>query len=551
MHLAIRSFRFTLALALILIALPTLAATPVADVDLGFNNVTWTPQNEFAGLRLTVSGPDGNTWQNSFDANEAPRLDLSALGSAVDGLYTWELRATPIVDQNKMTATSRTSEAGTRVRSNDLPSRDSLVQSGSFRVLNGTIVQPVAEQDAPGLVVDTPGVDSATAGLERATAADNVINDDQIVDGSLCVGMDCVNGENFGFDTLRLKENNLRMHFNDTSNSASFPTRDWRLVANGSGNGDADYFAIEDSGTGRNVFYVESDAPSHALHVDSAGGGRIGIKTSTPAVDIHVVEGNTPTLRLAQDGSDGFTPQTWDIAGNEANFFLRDVTNSSALPFRVFPGTGNDNLVLRNGRVGIGTNNPQASLHVSGTSSTMLVGGSDGSTNLTVQESSGTVMTRSILTLENNGGTGFSLTNTNSGQTWRMDTGVGRFNFTLVGTGTQAWIDASGNMMINGTITTSGSCNMGCDRVFLPEYDLPTIEDHADEMFANSYLPAVGPTPDEGTRFNLSEKTTGMLNELEKAHIYIAQLNDRLKDKEATVDELTARLEALEAALQN
>ena len=39
--------------------------------------------------------------------------------------------------------------------------------------------------------------------------ADQVINDDLIVVGSECVGFDCASGEVFGFDTLRLKENNL------------------------------------------------------------------------------------------------------------------------------------------------------------------------------------------------------------------------------------------------------------------------------------------------------------------------------------------------------
>ena len=48
--------------------------------------------------------------------------------------------------------------------------------------------------------------------------------DDVIIGFSLCVGNDCVNGESFGFDTMRLKENNLRIHFDDTSTSASFPS---------------------------------------------------------------------------------------------------------------------------------------------------------------------------------------------------------------------------------------------------------------------------------------------------------------------------------------
>ena len=67
--------------------------------------------------------------------------------------------------------------------------------------------------------------------------ADQVINDDLIVTFSECIGNDCVNGESFGFDTLRLKENNLRIKFQDTSNSASFPTNDWQLTANDSSNG--------------------------------------------------------------------------------------------------------------------------------------------------------------------------------------------------------------------------------------------------------------------------------------------------------------------------
>jgi len=74
-------------------------------------------------------------------------------------------------------------------------------------------------------------------GLTRPAAADHVIMDDCIIDGSMCVGNDCVNGEAFGFDTIRLKENNLRIKFQDTSVAAGFPTQDWQLTANASGNG--------------------------------------------------------------------------------------------------------------------------------------------------------------------------------------------------------------------------------------------------------------------------------------------------------------------------
>jgi len=45
-------------------------------------------------------------------------------------------------------------------------------------------------------------VSGAMAG---AASADQVIADDVIIQGSTCVGFDCVNNENFGVDTIRLK----------------------------------------------------------------------------------------------------------------------------------------------------------------------------------------------------------------------------------------------------------------------------------------------------------------------------------------------------------
>ena len=138
--------------------------------------------------------------------------------------------------------------------------------------------------------------------------ADQVVLDDQIVTGSQCVGQDCNNGEAFSFDTLRLKENNLRIHFQDTSNSSSFPTNDWRIIINDSANGGANYFAIEDSSAGKVPFRVEAGAPEHSLYVDDSG--KVGFGTAAPVVDLHTVNGNTPTLRLEQNGTSGFTSQT-------------------------------------------------------------------------------------------------------------------------------------------------------------------------------------------------------------------------------------------------
>ncbi|NND75352.1 MAG: hypothetical protein HKN44_10135, partial [Ilumatobacter sp.] len=203
----------------------------------------------------------------------------------------------------------------------------------------------------------TTGAIAATIGLLAApltVSADQVILDDLIVDGSICAGFDCVNGESFGFDTLRLKENNLRIKAQDTSSSASFPTQDWQITFNETSNGGANKFSIDaiapSSGT---PFTIEASNQNHALYVDD--GGRIGLGTSTPVVQLHVKDGNTPTLRLEQDGTSGFTPQTWDVAGNEANFFIRDATNGSTLPFRLFPTAPSNSLTIQgDGDIGVG-----------------------------------------------------------------------------------------------------------------------------------------------------------------------------------------------------
>ena len=80
-------------------------------------------------------------------------------------------------------------------------------------------------------------------------------------------------------------------------------------------------------------------------------------------------------------------------------------------------------------------------------------------------------------------------------------------------------------------------------------YQLESIEEHAAYMWENHHLWGVGPTP-EGEPMNLSKKTTGILHELEKAHIYIEQLNDGLKSKSAEVVELRDRLQRVEALLE-
>lgn len=378
---------------------------------------------------------------------------------------------------------------------------------------------------------------AALMGLTSQASADIQHLDDVIITFSLCVGNDCVNGENFGFDTMRLKENNLRIHFDDTSNSASFPSNDWRIVVNDTSNGGGSYFAIEDSTAGRIPFRVEAGSPVNSLYVDSSGD--VGFGTATPVVNLHVRDGNTPTLRLEQDGSSGFTAQTWDLAGNESNFFIRDATHGSTLPFRVEPGAPSNMVYLDStGRVGMGTTAPLAPLDVFGTSSTV---------------GSGT-LNETTLRLNNHDNRAIiAMGQGSDGETWRIftNTANSRIRMNRTGSSVQPFtLESNGDMVIAGSITTGSgnTCAGGCDAVFGEDYDLPSIQDHADFMRSNRYLMHVGPTAESGS-FNLSEKVGGMLSELEYAHLYIAELHENQTRSENELTELRARLEALEASV--
>ncbi len=202
---------------------------------------------------------------------------------------------------------------------------------------------------------------------------------DSTIQGGLCVGFDCSANEPMGFATIKIEENNLRIAAADSSTVSGFPTTDWQIEFNSSSSGGGNYFMVRDCGSGgaagsvdstcggTPMLTIEGGADNESIHVDSSGnqGGNVGFGTANPVVDLHALSGNTPTLRLEQDNSSGFTPQSWDMAGNESNFFIRDVTNGSALPFRIEPGTASNTLYLDNNeRIGIGTTAPEGALHV-------------------------------------------------------------------------------------------------------------------------------------------------------------------------------------------
>ena len=345
---------------------------------------------------LSITGPDGFTYTKEFKADASPEFKLSdSKGYKLpDGQYTYELRLAANISAETKASLKAAREKGTSAYeiTRDLRRRGTLpptlVQSGGFAIINGAVVLPGATEDARqarvmsaptstavNTVATTAAVSTGRTNFKiqrhhpRFMVFDQVIADDLIVQGSICAGLDCVNNEDFGFDTIRVKENNTRIQFDDTSTSAGFPSNNWQIRANASGSGGGNFLAFVDQGTTGNsetgtiVFEVDAGAPANSLRVSS--GGNVGIGTATPVLDIHVNTTDTPAMRLEQNNSGGFTAQTWDVAGNEANFFVRDVTSGSRLPFRIRPGAPTSSIdIAASGNVGVGTASPSTRMDI-------------------------------------------------------------------------------------------------------------------------------------------------------------------------------------------
>jgi hypothetical protein len=193
---------------------------------------------------------------------------------------------------------------------------------------------------------------------------DYVINDNLIAVGSLGLGLDTYSGYPFGFATIAMAENNLRILFDDTS-VGGFPANDWQLTANSSDNGGDNYFKIEDITNFTSPFTIQSGSRNNAIFVNRTN-SFVGFGTASPVRTLQMKFGDTPGIRLEQDASMGYSAQTWDIYGNEANFMIQDIT-SGGYSFRIQPGTPTNTLTLRSGgKVGIGTWSPEHTLEVVG-----------------------------------------------------------------------------------------------------------------------------------------------------------------------------------------
>ena len=509
------------ALSLALVAAPSMAASGVSVNEAG-GVLHFTTAKAHGDATLVVIGPNGYSQTRTFQNGEAVSLSLLDGVDLVDGNYKWSLRMTsPMSDELRAQIAEARAAGDDGFTARLAKTGDFYAESfsGSFTRAGGVFVVP--NLDAP-----------VTSTTDVPTKA-QVFADDLIVDGSFCVGISCNTTESFGFDTILMKENNLRIKFDDSSSTGTFPNVDWELIANDSSNGGANYFRIQDDTNNKSVFTVEANGPNNALYVASEG--KVGVKTGTPQLELHAVGGNSPGLRLEQDGSAGFQSQVWDLSGNETNFFIRDVTNGSKLPLRIFPGTDNDNALVigANGHIGIGqassVKNPDAVLDIDS---------SDTGQNMLVRFTG--AGNRTQLELEN------TAANAAAGQTWRYD---------VNGAGIYSIIDANNSVTAlqiapsTGDITIAGSLtsNLGGtfpDYVFEDDYDLMPLDELAAYIEAEGHLPKIEKADSVEARgtVDMTKLQLQLLEKIEELTLYTLSQQKTIEQNQELIQELRDEL---------
>lgn len=232
-------------------------------------------------------------------------------------------------------------------------------------------------------------------------------------------------------------------------------------------------------------------------------------------------------LRLTHDGTDGI------ISTDVGNIILN-------------PSNGS-------GNIGIGTDNPTRDIH--------LFKNINAPTGITLENPNTGSSARQRISFNNEQGTvagiqiwgsGASASNTmnifNNRTGGRIDlntAGLARLtvaNSGNVGIGTTTPI---GTLDVNGSIYQRGNA-LHADYVFELDYRLESIEEHAQFMWDNKHLKAIPKASADANGHEIVEVGShrrGIVEELEKAHIYIERLNDKIKNMEEQLNNLTAQLE--------
>jgi len=214
-----------------------------------------------------------------------------------------------------------------------------------------------------------------------------------------------------------------------------------------------------------------------------------------------------------------------------------DADSSGALIWGDF---GADRLTF-NGYVGINTNSPWNELQVTSRYKTwakLMVGERDSIVGYSEFAGSRSGLAGGSIRL------GTSADYDDIDEYWQVS--VWGQNFQIGTPNNYAWFEITPD----GSIIQRGS-ELHADHVFSDDYSIESIEEHAAFMWNNRHLPAVpaASTDDAGNDVvDLGARNKGVLEELEKAHIYIEQLNRQVQLQEQAIEDLKKEIESMKEA---
>lgn len=509
-------------------AASTTQSTPLSiSSTVTATHLTWQASSAHGAATLRLASRSGE-WLRDIPL-PASALALSAHDAALpDGDYIYELTLAPALNATR----SRTADESAAPTPASTP--QGAAQSGYVSVRAGRFVQPVAETSDPSVVTKS-----------AMLVKDVVVAEDSIVQGRFCVGLDCATSETFGSDTLRLKENNTRLKFEETRTTPA-PTRVWQIIANDLASSGANFLGIEDVTGALMPIRWMAGAPANSLLIDAQG--RLGARTATPAQDIHIRTGDTPGIRYEQNTTSGFTPQTWDVAGNEANFFVRDQSSGNLLPLRIRPGAPQSSLdIASSGSIGLGTPRPTAALHVRR---------ADGNAKVLVENTT-TASTSPVVELKNDGPVVAALLRGSSATRWTATADIADFRFAGDSGVSALAVQANGDLTVPGILSQGSSRSLkhditpvGVASILQSVRELPIYAwQYLSDQNASTHLGPMAEDVHQARQLGESPRRLAPSDIASLATAAVQALNQQLAARDAELNALQQRFLELESRL--
>ncbi len=199
-----------------------------------------------------------------------------------------------------------------------------------------------------------------------------------------------------------------------------------------------------------------------------------------------------------------------------------------------------------NNRVGIGTTTPSTKFHVVGQTRASSFSSANGTSGGPAYRFESDTNTGTFRPAADN----YAIT-TGGSERLRIDANG---NVGIGTTSPASKLEVSGGdiRVTGGSFIDDGTTLNVPDYVFKPEYKLESIEEHSDYMWQEKHLPAVKSAKaiNDSNGYNMAERREQILEELEKAHVYIVQLHDTIKELKAENSTTKTKLSEIEAALQ-